>query len=106
MISNLSNNEILLDNLNLINTCISYQVTKYNQYRFIDDIKQDIYLIILNYDNEKLNKIVDDKRMNAFITGILVNQLYSRTSPFYRRYRKFSEEIAPFELIEITSEKN
>lgn len=94
----LSNSEILLANLKLIDTCISFQASKYNLQQYIDDIKQEIYLIILEYPNDKLNAINTENHMNAFVTGILVKQLYSKTSSFYRRYRKFSE-VAPFQLI-------
>lgn len=93
----LSNSEILMANLKLINTCISFQASKYNLQQYIEDIKQEIYLIILEYPNEKLNTIHAENHMNAFVTGILVKQLYSKTSSFYRRYRKFSE-FAPYQL--------
>lgn len=93
----MSNNEILLKNLNLINTCIRFQTTKYHLQSYIDDIKAEIYLIILEYDNEKLNTIHRENHMNAFVTGILFRQLYSQTSPFYRKYRKFGK-IAAYQL--------
>lgn len=93
----LSNSEILMANLKLINTCISYQVIKYNASHYIEDIKQEIYLIILEYPNDKLNVIHKDNHINAFVTGILIRQLFSKTSPFYRKYRKFSE-LAPYQL--------
>lgn len=86
----LTNNEILIQNKALIDTCISFQATKFNATHLIMDLKQDIYLIILEYPNDKLNRINSENHINAFVTGILRNQLYSSTSAFYRRYRKFS----------------
>ena len=54
-----------------------------------NDVLQLVCLVILEYDNAKLNKIVEENHLNAFVTGILVRQLYSKNSPFYREFRKF-----------------
>ena len=43
------------------------------------------------YDNDKLNKIVEENHLNAFVTGILVRQLYSTNSQTYRTYRRLRE---------------
>ena len=51
---------------------------------FKQELFQTMSLIILEYDNKKLNNIVEQNHLNAFITGILRNQLYSRSSSFYR----------------------
>lgn len=97
--THLSNNEIVAQNQELINTCIYYQTRKYGEFKFIEDLTQDLNLILLDYDNERLNKIVNDNRLNAFITGILSRQLFSGTSPYYKRYKKFlnlSNEITQY----------
>lgn len=88
----MTNSEIVAANWELINTCCSHQVRKYDCPReFLDDVVQETALTLLEYDNEKLNKIHDDKKLNAFVTGILVRQLYSTNSQFYRKYRKLRE---------------
>lgn len=56
-----------------------------------DDIVQDICVILLEYDNEKLNRIQSENHMSAFITGILVRQLYSTNSAVYRTYRRLAD---------------
>lgn len=93
----LTNSEILMANKKLIDTCISFQVTKYKQFKYLEDIRQEIYLIILEYNNEKLNAMHRENHINAFVTGVLYRQLYSQTSPFYRKYKKF-QMIAPYEI--------
>lgn len=86
------NSEIVSENYDLITTCCSHQVRKYDCPReFLDDVIQETALILLEYDNEKLNKIVEDNHLSAFITGILVRQLYSCNSAFYRTYRRLRE---------------
>ena len=76
----MTNNEIVEHYLNnrLIKTCVEVQgkrghISDYTQ----DDILQELVLILLTYDNEKLNRIHNEKHMNAFITGILTNQIFS-----------------------------
>ena len=86
----MSNQEILMNNYSLISTCCHFQANKYSiPYDLHNDVLQLVCLVILEYDNVKLNKIVEDNHLNAFVTGILVRQLYSKNSPFYREFRKF-----------------
>lgn len=93
----LSNPEIVERIQPLIDTCISYQTQKFKEFRYIDDLRQDINLILLEYDNTKMNSMYEENHLNAFITRILVNQLFSKTSPYYRTYKKFlalSDELS------------
>lgn len=79
-----------MNNYTLIRTCCRFQVNKYSiPYDLHNDVLQLVCLVILEYDNTKLNKIVEENHLNAFVTGILVRQLYSKNSPFYREFRKF-----------------
>lgn len=87
-----TNNEIVRENIDLIKLCCSHQVRKYDTpVEFLDDIIQDLCIILLEYDTEKLNKINTDKHLNSFITGILVRQLFSTNSQTYRTYRRLRE---------------
>lgn len=90
----MTNNEIVEYYLKnrLIKTCVEVQgkrghISDYTQ----DDILQELVLILLTYDNEKLNRIHNEKHMNAFITGILTNQIFSSCSAFHKTYRKFDQ---------------
>lgn len=79
-----------MNNYALIRTCCRFQVNKYSiPLDLHNDVLQLVCLVILEYDNEKLNKIVEENHLNAFVTGVLTRQLYSRNSPFYREFRKF-----------------
>ena len=79
-----------MNNYALIRTCCRFQVNKYSiPLDLHNDVLQLVCLVILEYDNAKLNKIVEENHLNAFVTGFLVRQLYSRNSPFYREFRKF-----------------
>lgn len=88
----LTNNQIVEQNFELIKLCCSHQVRKYDTPpEFLDDVVQELCVILLEYDNNKLNKIVEDGHLNAFITACLVRQLYSTNSQFYRTYRRLRE---------------
>lgn len=88
----MTNNEIVTSNYDMIQLCCSHQVRKYDTPpEFLDDIVQDICMTLLEYDNAKLNKIVEENHLNAFVTGILVRQLYSTNSQTYRTYRRLRE---------------
>lgn len=59
--------------------------------KYFDDFVQEIYLILLEYDQEKLEAIYEKGDINFFLTRIIKNQWCSTTSPFYRKYRKYYE---------------
>lgn len=96
----MSNNEILEKNLKLIKECLAYQFLKQDK-TYKEDFAQDLYLIILTYDNDKLNKIYKEGHFNAWITGVIRNNILSRNSRYYKDYIKYdinSSEITSKEL--------
>lgn len=78
--------EIISRNIDLINTCVDCQFAKYKDLQFKEDMRSDLIIILNNYDNEKLNQIEEENHLNAFITGILIRQLWSNGSDFYKTY--------------------
>lgn len=81
----------------LIDRCVDYQFAKLKEkgkLQFKEDFKHDMVLELLTYD--KLEKVHEEGRMNAFITRVIQNNIFSHTSWFYRRYIRFdtkSKEI-------------
>jgi hypothetical protein len=57
----------------------------------LKDLCQMIYLILLEYDEEKLQDLWLNNQMNFFIARIIVNQYRSSNSPFHTTFRKFQE---------------
>jgi len=56
---------------------------------YFDDLCQEVYYILITgYTEEKLLEAIDKKQINFIITSIMKNQWYSKTSPFYRQYKK------------------
>ena len=60
----------------------------------IDDFVQEIWVILLEYDSEKMQGIIDRGEFKFFLSRIMINQYHSKTSPFYTRYKKFNNMVA------------
>ena len=56
----------------------------------ISDLSAEVYLILLEYKEEKLVKAHTEGWLLFFIRNILCKQYYSSTSPFFIKYRKLS----------------
>lgn len=97
-----SNKEIVEKNMPLIEECLKYQFVKAKtEWDYLDDFRQDLYLILLTYDNEKLNDAYNNKHLNALITRMIRNQILSDRSYYYNDYKKFksrSQDITINEL--------
>ena len=75
----------------LLTTCVDYQLTKQPQhYANRDDIIQDAWLWLLSYDIQKLNDAYLNKHLNALITRYIQNQIFSKTSEYFRKYVKLN----------------
>ena len=61
--------------------------------KYMDDLTQEIYLILLEYNQEKLQSIYDKGQLNFFLTRIIKNQYFSKTSPFFKKYRKYYDMV-------------
>lgn len=55
----------------------------------IDDLEQEIYTILLEYDVDKIIDMYNKKQLKFFIVGIVTRQYFSKTSPFYKKYKKY-----------------
>lgn len=75
----------------LIKRCVECQFAKLDRgkWQFRDDFQQDLYIILEEYPNNKLLDAHINNKMNALITRIILNNVASVSSHFYRRYIKF-----------------
>lgn len=58
----------------------------------LNDLKQDIYLELLEKNEDWLYGIYERGQMNYYLTRIVLNNINSKTSPFYYRYRKYKRQ--------------
>lgn len=95
----MTNDEIIkyyVDN-GLITKCVTQQFMRMCRnspgdtwkIQFEDDLINDLVIVLYEYDNEKLNDAHNKNHMNALLTRIILNNIYSKTSLFYRKYLKF-----------------
>lgn len=54
-----------------------------------DDLFQEVIVILLEYDNEKLEAIYKKKQLKFFVARIICNQYYSVHSYFWKTYKKY-----------------
>ena len=63
--------------------------TDFSNNPYIEDLVQDIYIELYLKDNELIEKLENNNEIDYFLTKIIRNNLYSKTSPFYYKYNKF-----------------
>ena len=57
----------------------------------LKDLCQMVYVILLEYDEEKLLDLWENDQINFFLVRIIINQYRSSNSPFHTIFRKFQE---------------
>lgn len=60
----------------------------------MDDFKQEIYLILLEYNQDKIIELYNKKQLKFFIVRIIQNQYHSKNSPFYMKYKRYSQKAS------------
>jgi hypothetical protein len=55
----------------------------------LEDLSQMVYVILLEYDETKLQDLWEHGQINFFIARIILNQYRSVNSPFHKLFRKY-----------------
>ena len=63
----------------------------------LQDLCQMVYLILLEYDEDKLVDLWEHDQMSFFIARIIINQYRSKSSPFYKLIRKYASKAEDIE---------
>ena len=79
---------------NLLKKCVDCQFSKLaktepGKYQYKDDFYSDLVILLLEYNHEKLLDAHEHGHMNALITRIIQNNIYSKSSKFFTTYLKF-----------------
>lgn len=53
------------------------------------DLSQDIYLRLLEKDEELLSGLQERGEMAYYVSRMISNNIFSSTSPYYRKYERF-----------------
>lgn len=91
----MSNNQIVEAVSGDVKAMISNMAIK-DEHR--DDLFQEIIIILLGYNNAKLDDLYKKKQIKFFISRIICNQYYSVHSAFYKTYKKYEDN--KYSLIE------
>lgn len=54
-----------------------------------EDLVQDIYLTLLEKDQDLLKELADKKQLIFYLTKIITNNIRSKTSPYYYKYKRY-----------------
>ena len=65
----------------------------------LSDLAQMVYLILLEYDEDKLADLWEHGQMQFFIARIIINQYRSTSSPFYKQIRKYASKAEEIDTI-------
>ena len=57
----------------------------------LKDLCQMVYMVLLEYDEGKLQDLWENDQMNFFLARVILNQYRSSNSPFHYLFRKFQE---------------
>lgn len=71
-----------------------------NIVRNKEDLIQEVYMILLNYDEEKLRALYNNNQLNFFLVRVIKNQYFSKTSPFHKKYRKYYDFVDDGDVFE------
>lgn len=85
----MTNEEIVLANKDLIDKCVDCQFSGKENKTHKADFKADLLIYLLEYDNEKLNDAVENNHLNALITKVIRNQIFSFSSKYWRQYERW-----------------
>lgn len=54
----------------------------------INDLAQDLYIDLLSKKEEYIKGLFEAGELNFFIVGCIKNNLYSKTSPYFIKYKR------------------
>ena len=80
VIANIAKSKVLSD--------IIHNVAKDNNDQDLKDLEQDLYIELLEKDDELIEYMFENNQLNYFLTKMVVNNINSKTSRFYYTYRK------------------
>lgn len=59
----------------------------------LNDLIQEIYLDLLQKDEDKIVKLYESGQLKYFITRMIINNLHSTNSPFWCKIKSFTHNM-------------
>lgn len=73
--------------------------------RYQEDLKQEFFIILMGKDDIEIQKMFNNKYLMKWSVSVLQNQYHSKTSPFYKKYRRLVESDYDFNQIKVDDEE-
>lgn len=70
------------------------------------DLKQELFVVLCEYDQSKIKEIIEKKQIMYFIVRILLNFYNSKTSPFYKKFKHINDEVIDLKFIKHFEDDN
>mgnify|MGYP006268971177 CR=1 FL=1 len=83
---------------------INEAIGKMQPYELQDDLRQEVFLVLCEMDEERLFKMYEDGYLKYFVVRTIVNMAKSDRSNFARTFRKVYEEVGDLGSVEIYDE--
>tara|TARA_R110002020_G_scaffold115102_7_gene264752 strand:- start:798 stop:1319 length:522 start_codon:yes stop_codon:yes gene_type:complete len=68
------------------------------------DLTQEVYVILLEYDEGKIQKLVDNNHLKFWITRVMLNQYLRASSPFKKKHHTYLKDdnavLSTFEAVD------
>lgn len=58
----------------------------------LTDLAQDIYIQLLEMPNDKFKILQCGNQLKYYLVGLIRNNVFSTTSPYYYKYKRFKHE--------------
>ena len=72
----------------------------------LSDLSQEIYAILLTYDEDKIVDLYEHGEICYFIARVAINQYKSNKSPFHIVFRKFGEKSIDITGLDFVDERD
>ena len=59
----------------------------------LNDLSQEIYLDLLQKDEDKIINLYETNQMRYFITRMVINNIHSTNSPYWCKYKRFTQNM-------------
>lgn len=86
----------LLSRENTIRTII-HNVSKNNNDTDLEDLEQDIFVQLIEKDDDVIEDLYFKNQLNYYITRIVINNIDSKTSRYYYKYKKNNINNVPLD---------
>jgi len=73
---------------------------------YFEDLCQDLYIDLLSKKDDLIVKLYNNDSLEYFIRKMITNNIFSKNSPYYKKYKEFRKITEPIFYDENGEEKN